>query len=92
MPMILVLLRRTGREGKVHQMSDGRLPLPIVWILHAAYLSLCILIHSQISLPAAMLRLALLLFAGRGVGLRVAAGTSAPPLAEIVGEVLLSRC
>ena len=87
--MMLVLMW-AWREGEVHQVRNGGLPLAAVWILHAEYLSVCILIQCPELLALLVLGLACLDVSGRGGGASVSATASArPALAAVVGEELL---
>ena len=90
MSMKLILLMWTWWKREVHEMGDGSLPLPSVWILHAEQLSFCILIQRSKLLALLVLWLAYLLVAWCGAGSRVAAAAAAAPsLTAVVGEELL---
>ena len=89
MSVVLVLVW-PWREGEVHQVRDGGLPLAAVWILHAENLSVCILIQGSELLALLVLGLACLDVSGGGGGASVSATASArPALAAVVGEELL---
>lgn len=83
MPIILVLLVRSWGQSKAHQVRDRRLSLPAMWILHAEYLSFCILIQCPKFLSLLVLGFAGLRVAGCGSRASVAAAAG-PTLGRVV--------
>lgn len=88
MAMVLILMMRPRRKGKVHKMSNGSLTLSTVRILHTEHLSLCILIQRPKLLPLLVLRLAALLVPSSRARSRVSVAASTPALPAVVGEEL----
>ena len=89
-PVELILLERSRRKRKVHEMGDGGLSLPAMWILHAEQLSLCILIQRSKLFAVLMLRFAVLLVARDG-GAGVATRASTSALAAVARKDLLGE-
>ena len=88
MAVKLVLLVWSWRKREVHEMGDGGLSLPTVWILHTEQLSFCILIQRLELLSLLMLGLAILLVPCSRARSSVAATAATSPLSTVVEEGL----